>query len=113
LGCFDYALVRDRAAQRFLTAGLLDPQEWGFENLSGPLPDIVVMVSRRWPTASQVHLGELLMGLGRRLDESQQLEQEVLQGLAHLSLDGFNPMLEAEFERTRRRYARCWPHGNL
>jgi hypothetical protein len=107
-GCFDYAVVREHTARRFLAADLLDPLEWDVEELTPPLPGIVVLVRRQWPAARKVRLGEVLVGLGRRSDRSPP-EDRVLHGLAALGLDGFNLLLEPDFELVRRQFDPCWP----
>ncbi len=111
LDCFDYAVVRELAVDRFEAAGLLDPEVWGVEELTAPLPDIVVMVARDCPAATRMRLGEALVGLGRHPGDALPLEQAVRQGLAGLGLDGFNLLLEPDFSQIRRRFDRCWPRG--
>jgi hypothetical protein len=113
LGCFDFAVVREFAAERFLAAGLLDPRSWGIRELSGPLPDVVLMVSRRWAVPAQANLGHALVALGRSRERSHPLESEVLAGLSQIGLDGFNLLLESDLEAMRRQFDRCWPAGGI
>jgi hypothetical protein len=109
LGCFDYAVVRDLAVDRFLKSGLLDPVSYGIENLSAPLPDVVIMVAESCPTAVRVRLREVLLGLGRSTAPVQAVENEALVGLAQLGLSGFNLLLENDFYQLRRQFVRRWP----
>lgn len=106
LGCFDYALVREWTARRWSEAGLLDPATWGMTPVSAPLPDVVVMVSRRWPAADRVRAGERLVSVGRRQEAGTSApEVSALSVLGRLGLAGFNPLLEPDFELTRRQFA--------
>ncbi len=109
LGCFDFAVVREIAAESFFEGGLLDPEVWSVDDLTGKLPDVVVMVARNCPPVVQVRLGEILMGLGRHPDNTTPAEEEVLAGLALVGLDGFNLLLPPDFDQIRRRFDRCWP----
>jgi hypothetical protein len=109
LGCFDYALVREWTARRWAEAGLLDPAVWGVAPMSAPLPDVVVLASRRWPAAERVRAGELLLSLGRRHEAGEDArESRALVALERLGLAGFNPLLEPDFDLTRRQFA-GWP----
>jgi len=106
LGCFDYALVREWTARRWSDAGLLDPAAWGVAPVSAPLPDVVVLVSRRWPAADRVRAGERLVSIGRRQEAGTSApEVAALSALERLGLAGFNPLLEPDFELTRRQFA--------
>jgi hypothetical protein len=110
LGCFDYAVVRQHAAEQFMTQGWLDPRRWGIRELTDPLPDIVVLVSREWSAGDRVRAGEILVSLGRTVEDSQQLGQSAgLAGLEDIGLDGFNLLLEPDFERIRRQFHHDWP----
>ena len=109
LGCFDYALVREWTARRWRAAGLLDPATWEMTPVSAPLPDVVVMVSRRWPAADRVRAGERLVSVGRRQEAGTSApEVSALSVLDRLGLAGFNPLLEPDFELTRRQFAPGW-----
>lgn len=111
VGCFDFAVVRKVAADRFFSAGLLDPDGWGIEELTGPLPDVVVLAARRLPAPVRVRLGEILVGLGRHADSASRSELEVLRGLSLVGLDGFNLLFDPDFQGVRRRFDSCWPAG--
>jgi hypothetical protein len=113
LGAADYAVVREIAVHRFLADGLLDPLVWGVHELTEPLPDVVLLVSRRWSTAGRVRLGEALLGLGRREGPGQDGERAAVEGLGRLGLAGFNLLLDGEFEELRRRYDHCWPQSGF
>ncbi|MHB8079028.1 MAG: hypothetical protein ACYDIE_07220 [Candidatus Krumholzibacteriia bacterium] len=106
LGCFDYALVREWTARRWTDAGLLDPATWGMTPVTAPLPDVVVLVSRRWSAADRVRVGERLVSIGRRQEAGTSArEVSALSVLERLGLAGFNPLLEPDFELTRRQFA--------
>lgn len=110
LGCFDYALVREWTARRWSEAGLLDPAAWGVTPVSAPLPDVVVLVSRRWSAADRVRAGERLVSVGRGQEAGTGAsEVSALSVLERLGLAGFNPLLEPDFELTRRQFAPGWP----
>lgn len=109
LGCFDYAVVSELAVDRFLKAGLLNPVAWGIENLSEPLPGVVVMVAENSPAAVRVRIGEVLVGLGRRPAPLPAPEMAALTGLVQLGLNGFNLLLENDFNQLRRQFDRQWP----
>jgi hypothetical protein len=113
LGCFDYAVVRKVAVERFLSAGLLDPRQWGIRELTGPLPDVVIMVTRRWPVTAQTGLGNALAALGRNRERAGRGEEAVLSGLELIDLDGFNILPETDFEAIKRQFDRCWPDGGI
>jgi len=109
-GCFDYAVVREWTARRYFEAGLLDPAEWAEAPISPPLPDVVVFVSRDWPARDRVRASELLLGLGRRREgDVGGPELETLRALARIDVDGFNLLLEPDFELVRRQFGPCWP----
>ncbi len=111
-GCFDYALVREWTARRFREAGLLDASVWAEEPLSAALPDVVVMVSRQWAVADRVRAGELLLALGRQREGGALVrELQALRSLARIDVDGFNLLLESDFDLVRRQYGPCRPTG--
>jgi len=113
LGAGDYAVVRELTARRFLTDGLLDPLVWGVEELSPALPDIVVLVTRRWPATRQLRCGRRLEELGRWRPLERGDEAAVLAGLGELGLAGFDQLQESAFMQLRRRYDHCWPPSSL
>jgi hypothetical protein len=108
LGCFDYAVVREWAARRFFAVGLLDRQAYGLLPLSEPLPDVVVLGTRRWAMVDLLRTRELLVGLGRQAGAASAVEREVLHGLSAIRLDGFNLLLEPDFEQIHRQYGGRW-----
>jgi len=109
LGCFDYAVVRQWAAQRFLSDGLLSPSAWGIEELTEPLPDVVVLAARTWSGADRIVLTEVLVNVGRYEDGELPERRAVRDGLARLGLAGFNILLEPELQAIGRRYLPGWP----
>ena len=111
LGCFDYAVVRQWAAERFLISGLLSPLEWEVAELTGPVPDVVVLASRRLSAGKRTRLRDALVGLGRSQDQPSVQAEAVRTGLATIGLAGFNMLLEADFDQLRRRFVRRWPQG--
>ena len=111
LGCFDYAVVRQWTAERFLTCGLLSPLDWEVAELTGPVPDVVVLASRRLSAGKRTRLRDALVGLGRSQDQPSVQAEAVRTGLATIGLAGFNMLLEADFDQLRRRFVRRWPLG--
>ena len=109
LGCFDYAVVRQWAAQRFLSDGLLSPLEWGIEELTEPLPDVVVLAARSWSGADRIALTEALVNVGRYEDGELPERRATRDGLARVGLAGFNILLEPELQAIGRRYLPGWP----
>ena len=59
-------------------AGRLDPAVWQVRRLSEPMPDVVVLVSRRLAQGVRLDLQEALSVLGRRREEGGQLAQSAL-----------------------------------
>ncbi len=112
LGCFDYAVVRQWTADIFFTYGLLPTQDWGVEDLSVPVPDLVLLVARSLSTTDRMQLGESLLALGRRDEDLSEHGRAALAGLEQLGLAGFNILLEPDFELVRRRFDRCWPRND-
>ena len=109
LGCFDYAVVRQWAAQRFSNDGLLSPVEWGIEELTEPLPDVVVLAARTWSGADRIALTEALVKVGRYEDGELPERRAIRDGLARVGLAGFNILLEPELQAIGRRYLPGWP----
>ncbi len=107
-GAFDHVVVRQWDARMALASGRLDPDQWRLTPLSGPMPDIVVMVRRTTPMATRLALQRAFTVLGRELDTRPQATEVVVRGLGLLGLDGFNLLLGPDFDRLRRRYAPCW-----
>ncbi len=111
-GCYDFALVREWTARRFAEAGLLPDEGWELEPVSVALPDVVVAAARDWPARDRVRAGELLLGLGRQREGGAgDREAAALRALARIDVDGFNLLLEPDFELVRRQFGACWPGG--
>lgn len=111
LGGFDYALVRQWDAERFLAAGLLDPAEWTVTPMTAPVPDLVLAAPRSMAAARLLEVGESLRRLGRESDAAPAGTEDLLRGLERLGLAGFNPLMEPDLDRLRRRWRRDWPPG--
>lgn len=108
-GAYDHAVVRQWDAEQALADGLLAPTEWKLTVLSDPLPDVMVMASRRLPTAVRMEIQQVLTVLGRSIDHQTGRDRQLVAGLGLFGLDGFNLMLGPEFDRLRRQYEPCWP----
>jgi hypothetical protein len=108
-GAYDHAVVRQWDAERAFAAGRLDPSVWRVRSLSGPLPDLVLMASRRLPQAARLDLQEALTVLGRRSETGAAREERLCARLAVMGLEGFNLLLGPDFDHVRRRYGGCWP----
>lgn len=109
LGCFDYAVVRQWDAERFLTSNLLPPSEWGMKILTGPVPDLVLFASREIPAGKRLDLSGALTGLGRGGDESRPESGRLRHGLAGIHLSGFNLLLEPDLDLVRGSFPGNWP----
>ena len=109
LGCFDYALVRQWDAERFFAEDLLPNEDWGMEIMTGPVPDMVLFISREIPTGIVLDLGGDLTRLGRtRHRESAEVEA-LVKGLADVHLAGFNLLVEPDLDLVRGSYPGDWP----
>jgi len=111
LGGYDYALVRQWDAERFLTAGLLDPEIWDTTAVTPPVPDLVLLASRSLTAAFRLSLVEKLRRLGREADAAPAGTTALLAGLDRLGLAGFNPLVEPDMDQLRRRRRSDWPRG--
>jgi hypothetical protein len=109
LGCYDYALVRQWDAERFLSTGLLDPEIWTTTAVTPPLPDLVLVAPRSLAAGRRLLLGETLVRLGRESDAEPADAQLLVSGLGSLQLAGFNLLMEADLDRLRRRWRGDWP----
>lgn len=109
LGGYTHAVVRQWDADRFRAQGLLSADDWTFRDVTVPVPDLVVMVDRRLPTAERLALGERLAGIGRGLADLTPAERELGEALPALGLAGFNLLLDPDFERLRGNFATDWP----
>lgn len=112
LGCFDYAVVRQWSARRFFASGLLSEDEWGVEELTEPLPDVVVMLARDWSAADRMALTETLVQIGRYEDDDLSERRAITAGLAQVGLAGFNILREPELQAIRRHYRPGWPSAS-
>lgn len=108
-GAYDHAVVRQWDADAALAAGSLDPAVWTVRRLSDPVPDVVLLVSRRLPGGARLDLQEALTMLGRDPAHGDLESRLVRSQLGLLGLDGFNLLLGPDFERLRRQHGRCWP----
>jgi len=109
LGGYAHAVVRHWDADRFRMQGLLEPDLWSIREVTVPVPDLVVMVDRRLPTAERIALGERLAGIGRELADLTPAERELGAALSALGLAGFNLLIEPDFERMRGNFVADWP----
>ncbi len=108
-GAFDHAVVRQWDAECALASGRLDPEIWRIRRLSEPMPDVVLMASRRLPQAVRLDLQEALTVLGRRSEQGAAEERRLEAQLGLVGLEGFNLLLSPDFDRVRHRYGPCWP----
>jgi len=111
LGTFDFAVVRQWDADRFFSEGLLDQGRFGVRSLVGPVPDVVLLASRRVPQRVRLRCGEGLSSLGRLPDSGNPRRRELDRALRDLDLAGFNLLLEPDFESVRKNYPRDWLPG--
>jgi hypothetical protein len=109
MGAFDHAVVRQWDAEAMVAAGHLDPEHWRVRAASDPVPDVLVVASRRLPTARRVPLQQALSLLGRSHDVADPDSRAVTAGLGLLGLDGFNLLATPDLDQVRRRHAGCWP----
>jgi hypothetical protein len=108
LGAFDYACVRQWDAERFFDANLLPREEWGLEFLTDPVPDLVLMASRRIPANIKLAVGENLAGFARTDEPITPAGETLGRGLPLLRLVGFNLLLEPDFDRVRGIFTGHW-----
>ncbi len=111
LGGFDYALVRQWDADRFLGCGLLDPAAWAVREVSPPVPDVVVMASRSLPAGLRLAASEALLAVGRGDHAEDGAAARLAAGLERLQLAGFNPLLDADLDLVRGQLHGGWPRG--
>jgi hypothetical protein len=111
-GAFDHVVVRQWDAQAALADGRLDPAEWQLKTLSEPLPDVLLLASRRLPRAVRIDLQQSLTVLGREPDGVTAEHRRLATGLALVGLDGFNLLLGPDLDRLRRQLGPCWPRSN-
>jgi hypothetical protein len=109
LGCFDYAVVRQWAADAFFDRGLLTAAEWDIVPLTEPVPDFVVLASHRVSAAERASLQTALVTLRARKKEATPPVARVFAALAQVGIAGFEPLSARELERLRRRYGERWP----
>jgi hypothetical protein len=111
LGAFDYALVRQWDAERFLASGLLDPAAWAVRPLTPPVPDLVLLVARTLPAGPRLAVRDLLAGLGRGDHAASEPCRRLAQGLDMLRLAGFNLLIDADFDLVRAQVRPDWLQG--
>jgi hypothetical protein len=109
LGCYEFALVRQWDAERFLAAGLLDAESWTTTAVTPPVPDLVLMAPRSLAAGRRLALGEALTRLGRESDAEPAAARALTAGLASIQLAGFNLLMEADLDRLRRQWHEDWP----
>jgi hypothetical protein len=108
-GAYDHAVVRQWDAERALAAGRLDPAVWQVRPLAEPVPDVVILASRRLAQGVRLDLQEALTVLGRRTEGNGASEGKLSAQLMLMGLEGFNLLLGPDFDAARRRYGGCWP----
>lgn len=109
-GAFDHAVVRQWDADAALTSGRLDPESWRVRRLGDPVPDVMVLASRRLSRGVRLDLQEALSVLGRRAAGVSLPQARLEAHLGALGFEGFNLLLGPDIEGLRRRYGNCWPH---
>jgi hypothetical protein len=108
-GAYDHVVAREWDVEAAVAAGRLDPARWTTRKVSGPMPDVVVLASRRLPAASRLALQQALSTLGRSADGEDARCARLEVHLGQLGLDGFNLLLGPDFDRLRRQFGPCWP----
>jgi len=108
-GAFDHAVVRQWDAAALVAAGRLPADRWLIHEMKDPVPDILIMASRRLPAARKIALQQGLSLLGREFGTDSPDSRAVIAGLGLLGLDGFNLLAAPDLDQVRRRYAGCWP----
>ena len=111
LGAFDYALVRQWDAERFLASGLLDPDAWAVRPLTPPVPDLVLLVARTLPAGRRLAVRDQLAGIGRGDHDASEPCRRLAQGLDMLRLAGFNLLIDADFDLVRGQLRSDWLQG--
>lgn len=109
LGGGDFALVRQWDADSFFAAGLLDSAQWGVQNRTVPVPDLVVMASRSIPVVERLKWADSLALVGRSDQPASEGAAALAEGLQSLGLIGFNLLLDPDFELVRRNFPTDWP----
>ena len=109
LGCFDYAIVRQWDAERFFNEEFLPSEEWGTENLTGPVPDLVLFGSRDIPAPQLLDLSGELTSLGRLSDGAASETMALIRGLKDIHLSGFNLLVEPDLDLVRGSFSGDWP----
>jgi hypothetical protein len=109
LGCYDYAVVRQWTAERFLASGLLPVDEWAALDVSEPVPDFVVLASRALSVTARGRLREALLRLGAPAETPEPKRAAACAALSRLDIAGFSLLLDQDLERYRRRFAARWP----
>lgn len=101
LGGFDYAVVRQWDVERFFDSGLLQKSEFGMRELSAPVPDVVLLMSRKVSAQTRLQLAEELSVLGRGQENEGRDRRELRESLQQLRLTGFNLLMEPDWDLAR------------
>ena len=109
LGCFDYGLVRQWDAERFFAEDLLPNEVWGMEIMTGPVPDMVLFISRDIPAGTVLDLSGDLARLGRARDGESPQSAALIRGLIDIHLSGFNLMVDPSLDLVRGSFPGRWP----
>lgn len=107
-GGFTHAVVRQWDADRFRAQGLLPDADWLLTDLTVPVPDLVVLASRRAPASQRLAVGERLAGIGRELADLTPAERDLAAALPGLGLAGFNLLIDPDFDLVRGHFAAEW-----
>ncbi len=109
LGAFDYALVRQWDAEAFFADGLLDPQVFGLEMRTDPVPDIVLLADREASMVDRVRWAEDLTLVGVEEQPTTEAGHRLAVSLPALGLSGFSLLLDTDLDRMRKLYGGDWP----
>ncbi len=104
LGGFDYAVVRQWDADRFLDSGLLPSESWAVVPLGEPVPDAVLLAATTLGAADRLATGQALAALGRGNEAEEPLAAALVRGLQNMRLVGFHMLLEPDWAGVVRRF---------
>jgi len=109
LGAFDFAFVRQWDAEAFFASGLLDPDVYGMEMVTDPVPDVVLMASRKVSLVQRMAWAEDLSLLDLGEPPITTAGRDLVHSLSSVGLSGFQVLLEPDFERLRGEFSDRWP----